>query len=82
MLGVPTSSTHTNILDSHMWDKCTRLLSEATAVDLGNGVGSHGTPDARAGWRTLGYRGDAVGRVLTGWRERCITRHTQTVFCD
>lgn len=58
-----------------------RLLSEATAVDLGDGVGSHGTADAGAGWRTLGYRGDAVGRVLTGWREGRITRHAQTVFC-
>lgn len=81
-LGVPTSSTHISILYSGMWDECAHLLSEATAVDLGDGVGRHGAPDARAGWRTLRYWSDAVGRVLTGWGEGRVARHAQTVFCD
>lgn len=61
--------------------KRAHLLSETSAVDLGDGVRSHGAPNARAGRRTLGYRCDAVGRVLTGWGKGRITGHTQTIVC-
>lgn len=57
------------------------LLSETPAVDLGDGVGGHGTPDAGAGGRTLGHRGDAVWRVLTGWGKGRVAGHAQTGFC-
>lgn len=56
------------------------LLSETSAVDLCDGIWSHGTSDTRAGRRTLGHWGDAVRRVLTGWGKGCITGHTQTIF--
>lgn len=57
-------------------------LSETSAVDLGDGVRSHGTPDTGAGRRTLGHGGDAVGRVLTGWGEGRITGDTETSLCQ
>lgn len=57
------------------------LLSETSAVDLGDGIWSHGTSDARAGGRTLGHWGDAVRRVLTGWGKGCVAGHAQTIFC-
>lgn len=64
-----------------MWAKSAYLLSETSTMDLGDGIWSHWTPNARAGRRSLGYWGDAIWRVLTGWRKGSITGHTQTILC-
>lgn len=56
-------------------------LSEAAAVDLGDGVGGHGAADPRAGRRALGHGRDAVGGVLTGRGQGGVTGPTQTVLC-
>jgi len=59
---------------------CVRLLSEAPAVDPGDGVGSHGAADARAGGGALGHGGDAVRRVLTGRGQGRVAGHAQSVL--
>ena len=66
---------------SSMWGKSVHLLSETSAVDLGDGVWGHGTPNARAGRRTLRYWSDAIRRILAGRGEGCITGNTKTVVC-
>ena len=59
-------------------DACS--LSEAPAVDLGDGVGRHGAADARAGGGALGHGRDAVRRVLTGRGQGGVTGHAQSVL--
>lgn len=69
------------LLEGFLQGRRENSLSEAPAVDLGDGVGGHGTADPGAGRRTLGHWGDAVWRVLAGWGEGGVTGPAQTVLC-